>query len=141
MKAHPALFEGEGKARKIEEHFPEASARGVFVRRFRPEEFSSDGVSDLGRNLRPKTPHFLETLLGGEGDEAGEGRGGQNLHEFFYNIFKFDKSGPLLASAQNYLLHSSLPLCSLLLTNCEGLHSVRLFIAMHVRMIVQGIEL
>ena len=26
VKAHPALFEGEGRAKKIEEHFPEASA-------------------------------------------------------------------------------------------------------------------
>ena len=44
MKAHPALFEGEGQgAKKIEEHFPEASARGVFVRRFRHDEFSSGG--------------------------------------------------------------------------------------------------
>ena len=47
--------------------------------------------------------------------------------KFKKNILKFDKSGPLPATAQNYLLHSSLPLCSLLLTNCEGLHSVRLF--------------
>ena len=31
MKAHPALFEGEGEGKKIEEHFPEALARGVFV--------------------------------------------------------------------------------------------------------------
>ena len=48
--------------------FPEASAWGVFVRRFRPEEFSS------GRNLQnllPKTPHFPER--GGE----GVGRGGR----------------------------------------------------------------
>ena len=60
-------------------------------------------------------------------EEAGEGRG-QNLNEILKNIFKFDKSGPLLATAQNYLLHASLPqrLCSLLLTNCEGSHSVRL---------------
>ena len=43
MKAHPALFEGEGK--KIEEYFPEA----------------------LGRNLGylwPKTPHFPEERVG-----------------------------------------------------------------------------
>ena len=38
-------------------------------------------------------------------------------------------AGPLLATAQNYLLHSSLPLCSLLLTNCEGSHSVRLLMS------------
>ena len=44
----------------------------------------------------------------------------------FEKKIKFDKSGPLLAIAQNYMLHSSLPLCSLLLTNCEGSHSVRL---------------
>ena len=48
--------------------------------------------------------------------------------KFFFNIFKFDNSGPLLATAQNYLLHSSLPLCSLLLINCDGSHSVRLFV-------------
>ena len=47
--------------------------------------------------------------------------------KFLKNILKFDKSGPLLATDQNYLLHSSLPLCSLLLTNCEGSLSVRLY--------------
>jgi hypothetical protein len=26
LKAHPALFEKEGRGKKIEEHFPEASA-------------------------------------------------------------------------------------------------------------------
>ena len=51
--------------------------------------------------------------------------------KFKKNTFKFDKSGPLLATAQNYLLHSSLPLCSLLLTNCEGSHSVHLFTGVH----------
>ena len=36
VKAHPALFEGEGRGKKIEKHFPKASAWGIFVRwRFR----------------------------------------------------------------------------------------------------------
>ena len=68
VKAHPALFEGEGRGKKIEEHFPEASAWGVFVRRFRPDEFSSAGDFGLGRNRRylmPKTPYFPE--MGGRG--------------------------------------------------------------------------
>ena len=60
---------------------------------------------------------------------GGEGGGEEDKIwlKFKKKNFKFDKSGPLLATAQNYLLHSSLPLCSLLLTNCEGSHSVRLF--------------
>ena len=43
---------GEGQnnwGKKIEEHFPEASAWGIFVRRFRPEEFSSTWDFGLGR--------------------------------------------------------------------------------------------
>ena len=46
------------------------------------------------------------------------GRGEENKiwMKFKKNIFKFDKSGQLLAIAQNYLLLASLPLCSLLLT-------------------------
>ena len=79
------------------------------------------------------------TVLGpgemeGEEAEAGEG---ERRTKFEWNlkkiIFKFDKSGPLLATAQNYLLHSSLPLYSLLLTNCEGSHSVRLCYLCQVR--------
>ena len=69
--------------KKIEEHFPEASAWGVFVRRFRPEEFSSTGDFGLGRNFRPKTPHFPER--GGEGvgrGGGGRGRGGRGVNGF-----------------------------------------------------------
>ena len=64
----------KNEAKKIEEHFPEASAWGVFVRRFRSEEFSSAGDFGLGRNLRylrPKTPHFSER------GREGMGRGGE----------------------------------------------------------------
>ena len=79
VKAHPALFEGkEGRGKEIEEHFPEASACGVFVgRRFRPvpkspifpaetSAFSRDSVGPWG---------------GGKREEAGEGRGEQNWNE------------------------------------------------------------
>ena len=125
MKAHPALFEGkEGRrgAKKL---------RNMF-QRLRPEEFSSAGDFGLCRNLRYfwlKPPHFSETVLGLGEVERGRkrGRGGENkIGMKFEKKIKFDISGPLLATAQNYLLHSSLPLCSLLLTNCEGSHSVRL---------------
>ena len=40
VMAQTALFEGEGRGKKLK-HFPEASVWGVFVPRFRPEEFSS----------------------------------------------------------------------------------------------------
>ena len=64
MKAHPALFEGEGRGRGnknwgtlsrgfgLRSFCPEISALGVFVsRRFRPEEFLSAGDFDLGSLL------------------------------------------------------------------------------------------
>ena len=116
--------------KKIEEHFPEASVWGVFVQRFRPEEFSSSGDFGLGRNpryLRPKTSHFPVTVLDPMEVEGRRRRRGRRTTFEWNHSFKFDNSGPLLATAQNCLLHSSLPLCSLLLTNCEGSHSVRLY--------------
>ena len=51
----PALFEGEGQkkwSKKMEAHFREDSAWGVFVRSFRPEKFLSVGDFGLGGNLR-----------------------------------------------------------------------------------------
>ena len=60
----------------------------------------------------------------GGGEEGERTKFEWNLKKY---IFKFDKSDDCWRPAQNYLLHSSLPLCSLLLTNCEGSHSVRLF--------------
>ena len=78
--------EGEGQT-QIEEHFPEALAWGVFIRRFQPEEFSSAGdfglrsfghlaistwaeISDIsGRELR--------IFQRGTG-RGGKGRGGVN---------------------------------------------------------------
>ena len=49
---------------------------------------------------------------GGGGEEWGEGRGEEDkIGMKFEKKVKFDSSGSLLATAQNYLLHSSLPLC------------------------------
>ena len=121
--------------KNIEEHFAEASVWGVFVQRFRPEEFSSTGglirpgpespISRSGRQLRIFQRRCC-TIGRWSGRRRGTERGRQNLNEIIHSNL-ITLAGPLLATAQNYLLHSSLPLCSLLLTNCEGSHSVRLF--------------
>ena len=103
----------------------EFSSRDFGLRSFRRPEISAWAeIPDIsGRKLRifQRRCWTLERCRGGGG-------GGERRTTFEWNCsFKFDNSGPLLATAQNYLLHSSLPLCSLLLTNCEGSHSVRLF--------------
>ena len=141
-RAHPALFEGAGKGR--------GGGRGAkklwnTFQRLRPEEFSSrdfgmrsfrrpeiSAWADIsGRKLRifqRQCWALVRWKGGGGGGGGGEEDKGQNLNEIIKKI-KFDNSGPLLATAQNYLLHSSLPLYSLMLTNGEGSHFVRLYIA------------
>ena len=136
MKAHPAFFERTERARdkNIEEHFAEASVR----RSFRPEISASEvfvvrrfnsawaEIPDIsGRQLRIFQTRCC-TLGRWSGRRREKGRGRQNLNEIIHSNL-ITLAGPLLATAQNYLLHSSLPLCSLLLTNCEGSHSVRLY--------------
>ena len=95
----PPSFIWSGGGR-IEEHFPEALAWRISVRRFRSEEFLSAGHFDLGRTLVPcqiQKSWALGIFKGGGGD-------GERRTKFQWNlkniIFKFDKSGPLLATTQ-----------------------------------------
>ena len=97
-KSYPwTTLRGRGGAKIIEEHFPEASAWGVFVRRFWPAEFLSAGDFGLRSFCQLAISTWVEILCpvkfnkvgpwGGGWEEAGRGRGGQNLNGIQKKLF------------------------------------------------------
>ena len=98
--------------------------RDFALRSFRRPEISAWAeIPDIsGQKL-----HIFQRRCWALGRWSGRRRG-RREEEWNY-LFKFDNSSWSIAGDRSklYLLHSSLPLCSLLLTNCEGSHSVRLY--------------
>ena len=120
------LFEEEGEGqKKLRNTFQSFSSRDYDLRSFRWPEISAWAeISDIsGRKLR-----IFQRQCWAQGRWRGEGGGGGGEEDRIW--MKFEKniyfqiwylnSGPLLATAQNYLLHSSLPLCSLLLKTAKA---------------------